>query len=160
MDLWPAKNLRITFNTTLNYPQFLGCLGRVGCLSCTLNNTQILFLTAFMSLVLLLIALLTNPSNRYVFVVVFLFAVLLQSPTKWYMKLVPVSQLMSATLFHLRIHSDCLFTLLPLCHDCHHFITCVFQPVTSLLHKHCFSAPVLCPCDLLKSKNMHVIISH
>lgn len=47
------------------------------------------------------------------FVVCFSFAVLLQSPTKWYMKLVPVSQLMSATLFHLCIHSDRLHSLLP-----------------------------------------------
>lgn len=72
-------------------------------------------LKAVVSFLVLLIALLTNLTNRYVFVVVvfFSFAVLLQSPTKWYMKLVPVSQLICATLFHLCIHSDHLHLLLP-----------------------------------------------
>lgn len=101
------------------------------------------------------------------FVVCFSFAVLLQSPTKWYMKLVPVSQLTSAMLFHLCIHSDRLVTVTPSSLPppsvliAIHFIARVHQPVTSLLRKHSSSSSspfwinkcslVLHPCDLLYS---------
>lgn len=75
----------------------------------------------------------TNPSNRYVFVVLFLCA--LQSPTKWYMKLVPVSHVMCAMLFNLYTHSGLKLSPLHLSVIIVIILSCSCHPLTSLLCK-------------------------